>query len=625
MPGIERSNRTKEQQEIGGLKEIPIVLARGIFAVVHQPRQQPGLPGWIMCSPFGSERTNSQRLYVAWARFLAAAGHWVMRFDYRGTGDSTGRFEDHTIDDYLDDISSVTTELERISGMPCRGVFGLRLGADLAARFTAGFERPLNLVMWEPLIDGKKYRNSLLRTAVANELVNSNGPPRTRADFRRELAAGNNVSVDGFPLTPETYDAIAEISLPPLGRPTTRPIFIAQISTRRNQPLKPAIASLVDTYSEGGSVRLESVSEPPVWMKTKFYRWHLDELFEKTHSWMSEQSSEALPPLTSPPGGMGESADDEVRARPIGFEVEGEKVWGILHEPAQPRDSAPTIVLVSAGEACRTAFFYPQLARELAQSGWRVLCFDPRGIGDSEGDLECEFLSEVFFKIESGALVADVVAAMDFLETEYGSQGHVLVGLCGGAITSIFTAQEDDRVLGIAPFDFSLKTTPPPTVQGQSKLTPQIPWHEAFAQHRGTLFLLTARRIYHSAKNHCGRIFRTVSSAIPRRSTPVVGSQHWLRSQIGEDANLPLLTAVKELFDREIPMCFVFADKEHVHLFKTVLPKVCAERQRAESLINLRTISGADHNFIMPGCAEKLTGELVEWLDRQYGPLPPVE
>src|SRR5512139_2036249 len=76
-----------------------------LFGVLHPPSgAPPSGQAWLLCAPFGEERGFAQRTCVEWARALAAEGHWVLRFDHRGYGDSEGWFEQFTADDHVDDV-----------------------------------------------------------------------------------------------------------------------------------------------------------------------------------------------------------------------------------------------------------------------------------------------------------------------------------------------------------------------------------------------------------------------------------------------------------------------------------------------------------------------------------------
>ena len=49
---------------------------------------RPG--GIVFCHPFGEEKLWTHRVFVTFARRLAAAGHAVLRFDHRANGEQMG-------------------------------------------------------------------------------------------------------------------------------------------------------------------------------------------------------------------------------------------------------------------------------------------------------------------------------------------------------------------------------------------------------------------------------------------------------------------------------------------------------------------------------------------------------
>lgn len=596
------------------IEDTALFFGPGLYGEVYRP-SGPQLPGWVICDPFGKERTNSNRLGFEWARSLAGAGHWVLRFDYRGTGDSAGSFENFTLDDYVKDIGCARAELERLSGMACRGLVGLRLGASLAAKYVADSSGDLDLVLWEPIIDGNIYRNSLLRTAMANEMVHSAGPSASRHELQNKIMAGQSVVVDGFALKRPMYDSLADIDLIALGRPSCGQILIVQIKTRRSQPIPPLLSKLASMYSATAETRLEAVDEPPVWMRTRWYRWQLEELFDRTLGWMAERKDEPQQAQSPVKIDSGSRQDSQSVEYPVCFGVGGAKVKGILHQPLADSGDFPNVVLIAAGEACRTAFFYRQLAVEIANRGWNVLRFDPRGIGDSHGDLDCRVLTEVFSKVEDGVLVSDTEAAIEFMQNECGPRGTVLIGLCGGAITSILMAQTDKRVIGIAPLELPMRLTPRAGERQQGALLRQIPWDESLSGHRGTFLLLKARSLYHLLKTLRRRAGLILGSAVFWKSSSAPGESGWYREKIGDDASCAVLAALGKTLDRRIPVFCVFADTEQPKSFESVLPGLLANRKDVDSFIKYRVIQGADHNFTMPGFSEKLTEYLMTWLE----------
>src|SRR5260370_27609992 len=81
------------------------------------------------------------------AMALAERGQHVLRFDYRGTGDSFGELGKVTVADWLEDIALAVREGREISGSSMVRLLGVRAGAlppSAAARaLTHGEPSPL--------------------------------------------------------------------------------------------------------------------------------------------------------------------------------------------------------------------------------------------------------------------------------------------------------------------------------------------------------------------------------------------------------------------------------------------------------------------------------------------------
>jgi uncharacterized protein len=119
----------------------------------------------------------------------------------------------------------------------------------------------------------------------------------------------------------------------------------------------------------------------------------------------------------------------------------------MLHHPADPPKQL-AIIILSPGIKGRVAphRLYVKIAREFAAMGYMVLRFDPEGMGDSEGQIQFEYLADVYGTIELGGVVEDTLCAMDWLEKEHNISRFILSGLCGGAITGLLTGAADPRV-----------------------------------------------------------------------------------------------------------------------------------------------------------------------------------
>ena len=136
---------------------------RPLFGVHHPPRAAGRRPGVVVCPPFGQESLRAHRSLRELATRLADAGIPALRFDYRGSGDSTGEAEEARLEGWVEDVSAAVEEMRESTGEGRVVLAGLRLGgamAALGARLVGGAEA---LVLWEPVVDGAAHLAELRR------------------------------------------------------------------------------------------------------------------------------------------------------------------------------------------------------------------------------------------------------------------------------------------------------------------------------------------------------------------------------------------------------------------------------------------------------------------------------
>src|SRR5512135_3017139 len=105
--------------------EVQVEFASGgeaVFGVLHVPEAVPS-PGVVMCHGFTGNKSEAHRLFVGAARSFCARGLAVLRFDFRGSGDSGGEFREMTVSREVEDAGAA---LDFLSGR--REVTGRGLG-----------------------------------------------------------------------------------------------------------------------------------------------------------------------------------------------------------------------------------------------------------------------------------------------------------------------------------------------------------------------------------------------------------------------------------------------------------------------------------------------------------------
>lgn len=167
---------------------------RRIFASYHPPARGEGSVLTVVCPPLFLDYTRTQAALRRLALSLAEQGQHVLRFDYRGTGDSSADLEQVTIADWMEDVTLAVQEGRDLADPRKVRLLAVRASALLAARIASGAPGDIDrVVFWDPVLDGATYLNEL-RTVQSALLDRHFRLPREQ---RREAAlecAGQRVS-----------------------------------------------------------------------------------------------------------------------------------------------------------------------------------------------------------------------------------------------------------------------------------------------------------------------------------------------------------------------------------------------------------------------------------------------
>lgn len=163
-----------------------------IAASLHLPTRTPA-PGVVMCHGFTGHRIEAHFLFVKAARALCDAGLAVLRFDFRGSGESEGCFRDMTISAEIADALAALEFMRARPGVkPDRiAMLGLSLGGLVAACATARDGGVSALVLWSAVADLQGVLSE--RLAESREELDErgyveHGPYEIGAGFVAELS-----------------------------------------------------------------------------------------------------------------------------------------------------------------------------------------------------------------------------------------------------------------------------------------------------------------------------------------------------------------------------------------------------------------------------------------------------
>lgn len=140
--------------------ETPVVFeckGQQIVGMLHVPSGRARCPAALLLHGFTGTKTEIHRMFVKLSRRLAEHGIASLRFDFRGSGDSAGEFEELTIRSQILDSLEALKFLSRQEPINPRRIalVGMSLGGAIAAHVVAREPKKIkSLVLWAPVAEG---------------------------------------------------------------------------------------------------------------------------------------------------------------------------------------------------------------------------------------------------------------------------------------------------------------------------------------------------------------------------------------------------------------------------------------------------------------------------------------
>jgi hypothetical protein len=242
-----------------------------LYTVLHEVRNPAAR--LLLVGPFASERHNTYIPLVRWARYLAARDIEVLRYDYRGIGESTGVLDELTFDDWAQDVLLLSAWLAERSPAAPLVLHGLALGSVLAGRaFDSGTGDAL--LLWSPPANANQaLRSTLMRWVGLEQIFKFGNDRRSTADYIRALEQGSPLEVEGYEWSTRLWQDSFGFTLPQTleneqsaASAYQRPVKITRLG-KEAAPL-----------AKGGSVGYDDLKD---------FTW----LFAPHHDWIAEAAS----------------------------------------------------------------------------------------------------------------------------------------------------------------------------------------------------------------------------------------------------------------------------------------------------------------------------------------------
>lgn len=224
--------------------------AAPIFGVLHPPHCSSAAGGVVLCPAVWDEYGPSHRPFRLLAQRLARAGFPVLRFDYRGSGDSFGDEHAASVAQWREDIVMAVQELKDLGQVEQVSLVGLRFGATLAALVAATDVRVRDLVLWDPVVRGADWLSEL-RHRHADLVMNV---------LRLAPTSVQEDGLVGFPCAPRLDNEVSAIDLGAVSDLSAERVLLLTSEERPGyRDLRRHLGRL------GSQVQSQHVAVQPIW------------------------------------------------------------------------------------------------------------------------------------------------------------------------------------------------------------------------------------------------------------------------------------------------------------------------------------------------------------------------
>ena len=244
--------------------------SKGRIFTLYFPANGDSNAATLIIPPFADEMNKSRRMFSELARRLSSNGQSALLFDFYGTGDSEGLFEDATWHDWLADIQSCVSLLYD-KGVAQINLLAMRTGALLAVDFlNASSVNIPKLLLWQPVIDGGIFFNQFMRLRLVASMMSGDKNRETTKDLKARFEQGETLEIAGYGITPSIAASLEAATLK--GFVTRANFDITWLDIVADAERDPPLVNrkLVEQWQQDGiSVIHQKVVGMPFWNSTE--------------------------------------------------------------------------------------------------------------------------------------------------------------------------------------------------------------------------------------------------------------------------------------------------------------------------------------------------------------------
>jgi exosortase A-associated hydrolase 2 len=234
-----------------------------LFSIYTSPTENKVVGGVLYIPPFAEEMNKSRRMAALQSREFARMGYGVLQIDLPGCGDSSGDFAEASWESWMQAAITAYEWLRNKIQGPLY-LWGLRLGATLAAELSTQLPKLSGLILWQPIINGALYLNQILRIKLVQTMLSEGKFQSGTRELHHLLSQGESIEVGGYLLSSVLAMQIERLQLSEMLIPIS--VVWLEINSSIISPLSPAVDKVVQAWCANGTpLRIETLPGETFW------------------------------------------------------------------------------------------------------------------------------------------------------------------------------------------------------------------------------------------------------------------------------------------------------------------------------------------------------------------------
>lgn len=220
----------------------------------------------LVLPPFAEEMNKCRPLLARVARALAAQGCACLLPDLYGTGDSGGAFGEADWNVWLADANALDAWLADRFPDSRSGLLAVRSGALLLGGMRGAAQgcTGTRVVCWQPVLDGRRYLQQVLRLRVMAGRMT--GGEESVKSLEARLAGGETLEVAGYALSAALASGLSEATLSPASLARADGAVLLEFAASvLSEPSLPVARLTTAVREAGGAAEARTVACEQFW------------------------------------------------------------------------------------------------------------------------------------------------------------------------------------------------------------------------------------------------------------------------------------------------------------------------------------------------------------------------